>query len=222
MLSIAFLLASRLLLAAVPLPPDAARAEAEKNVGLANLEENDLAGAAARFAAVRKLAPGEPLGWANGAVAALRAKDLGVAKTLLLEARRLAPGDARVLAIEGARAEAAGETSAAIAAYEKAAAANPKDLSSRWSAARLLLAASPPDRARARAALEGALAQAPENVFLLFRQEELERTAGDRARAAAAFERIGKGIENREPRLDRAIAEARVAPIVISFAIIES
>ena len=211
MLSVAFLLASRLLLAAVPLPPDTARAEAEKNVGLANLEEGDLAGAAARFAAVRRLAPGEPLGWANGAVAALRAKDLEGAKTLLAEARRLAPGDARVLAIEGARAETARETPAAIAAYEKAAAANPKDISSRWSAARLLLAASPPDRARARSALEGALAQAPENIFLLFRQEELEREAGDGARAAAAFERIAKGIETREPRLDRAIAEARAA-----------
>src|SRR6476660_3641057 len=104
--------------------------QSAKNVGLAALEEGDLAEAAKRFEAVRKLAPAEPLGWANGAVTALRAKSAGDAKTLAAEALKRAPGDARVLAIEGARAEAAGETAAAIAAYEKAAAVRPKDIAS--------------------------------------------------------------------------------------------
>jgi tetratricopeptide (TPR) repeat protein len=199
------------LLAAPPISAaDAARLESEKNVGLASLEEGDWPKARSRFETIRKLAPAEPLGWADGTVAALRSKNLAEAKTLIAEALRLAPSDPRVLAIEATRAEASGETAAAVAAYERAAAADPKDLASRWSVARLL-AAQPAERARARRALDAALEQSPENLFLLMRSLELARDAGDRATASAALERTAKSVENREARLDRAIAEAREA-----------
>ncbi|MDQ6893429.1 MAG: FG-GAP-like repeat-containing protein [Acidobacteriota bacterium] len=185
--------------------------QSAKNVGLAALEEGNLAEAAKRFEIVRRLAPAEPLGWADGAVAALRAKAFGEAKSFAAEALKRAPGDARVLAIEGARAEAAGEAAAAVSAYERAAAASPKDLSSRSSAARLLLAASPPDRERARRHLEAALAQAPANQYLLFRVLDLDRSGGDRARTLAAFDRVARSVETREARIDRAVAEAKAA-----------
>ncbi|MDQ2870787.1 MAG: VCBS repeat-containing protein, partial [Acidobacteriota bacterium] len=204
-------LVSLALLLATPTADDAgsARLESEKNVGLASLEEGDLSQAKTRFAAVRRLAPAEPLGWANGAVAALRAKDPGTAKTLLAEALRLAPGDARILAVEGVRAEAAGDAPAAVAAFEKAAAANPRDLPSRWNAARLLSAGPGADRARARRQIEAALGQAPGNLFLLARSVDLEREAGDRARALGALDRLARLLENRETRFDRAVAEAK-------------
>ena len=99
-----------------------------------------------RFEAVRKLAPGEPLGWANGAIAAMRAKDLAEAKKLLSEASRLAGATPGCRARRDA-ARAGGDSAGAIEAFEKAAAANPKDLPSRWSAARLA-AASPGGRQR--------------------------------------------------------------------------
>ncbi len=191
---------------------DLSRLESEKNVGFAALEEGDLPAAKTRFAAVRRLAPGEPLGWSDGAVAALRAKEPTEAGTLLARALRLAPSDARVLALEGLRAEAAGESAAAVAAFERAARANPRDLASRWNAARLLLASpSAADRSRARQHLEGALAQAPENVFLLLRLWETDRAAGDRTRSAAALERLRRAAEPREPRIDRAFTEAGAA-----------
>jgi tetratricopeptide (TPR) repeat protein len=185
--------------------------QSAKNVGLAALEEGNLAEAARRFETVRRLAPAEPLGWADGAVTALRAKSFGEAKSLAAEALKRAPGDARVLAIEAARAEAGGDAASAVSAFERAAAANPKDLSSRWSATRLLLAASPPDRERARRHLEGALAEAPGNQYLLFRTLDLERSGSDRARTLAAFERVERSIEGRETRIDRAVAEAKGA-----------
>src|SRR3954469_16962544 len=116
--------------AGAPAPDGDAALQSAKNVGLAALEEDNLAEAAKRFETVQRLAPAEPRGGGNGAGPALRAKSAGDAKTLAAEALKRAPGDARVLAIEGARAEAAGETAAAIAAYEKAAAAHPKDLAS--------------------------------------------------------------------------------------------
>ena len=57
-------------------PADVSRLEAEKNLGLAALEQGDPGQARRRFEAVRRLAPAEPLGWSNGAVAAMRAPDL--------------------------------------------------------------------------------------------------------------------------------------------------
>jgi Tfp pilus assembly protein PilF len=66
-------------------PAELSRLEAEKNLGLAALEEGDVAQARRRFEAVRKLAPAEPLGWADGAVAAMRTKDLSEARKLLAE-----------------------------------------------------------------------------------------------------------------------------------------
>ena len=75
--------------AIAPPETDLPRLESAKNVGLAALEEGNLDEARRRFETVRELAASEPLGWADGAVVALRAKDLARAKALLSEA--LAP-----------------------------------------------------------------------------------------------------------------------------------
>src|SRR5215467_8556333 len=111
-----------------PTPSEMARLDAEKNVALASLEEGNLMEAGHRFEAVRGLAPGEPLGWADGAVTAMRRKELPEARRLLSEALKIAPNDSRVLALEGTLRELEGNFVAAVQAFEKASAANPKDL----------------------------------------------------------------------------------------------
>ena len=198
--------------AASPSASDIRTLQSDRNVGLAALEENDLAEATRRFAAVRRLAPSDPVGWADGAVAAMRARDLETAKTLLAEALRLSPGDPRVLALEATRKELSGDTAGAAATYERAATAAPRDVASRWAAVRILSAAtaSPEDKRRARADLEMALSQAPANLFLLLRLLELARAAGDAPAAASAHERLATLVAG-DARLDRALAEAKTA-----------
>src|SRR5512141_671937 len=169
---------------------DLSRLETAKNVGLAALEEGNLDEARRRFETVRQLAPGEALGWANGAVVALRAKDLERAKELLEEAGRRTPNDARVLAIEGTRRELAGDAAGAADAFEKAASLDPSDLMSRWAAARLLSEKISGGGPRAIAALEAALERAPSNLFLLARLSELLRKSGDSGRALQAHDRL--------------------------------
>lgn len=194
-------------------PADVSRLQAEKNLGLAALEEGDAAQARRRFEAVRKIAPAEPLGWANGAVGAMRAKDFGDARRLLAEALRLSPADARVLALEGTLRELEGDDAGALEAFAKAAAADPKDLASRWSAARLA-GKTPAGRPRAIRELEAALEQAPSNVFLLARLCEYRREEGDRAAALAACDRMGRSIEGGgvpDAKLEKYLAEARAA-----------
>ncbi|MFY9550033.1 MAG: tetratricopeptide repeat protein, partial [Thermoanaerobaculia bacterium] len=208
------LLALLAALAASGLPPpaDLLRLQADKNVGLAALEQGDAVEAARRFDAVRRLAPAEPLGWANGAVAAMRSKELAAAEKLLSRARALDPENPRMIALEGTQRELSGDVAGAIEAFEKAAAASPGDLASRWSAARLASGQGQGDARRARALrdVEAALAQAPANLFLLARLGELARAQSDAARAASALDRISELVAG-EPRLDEALAQARAA-----------
>ena len=186
------------------------RLQSARNVGLAALESDDLDEAARRFEQVRSLAPSDPLGWANGAVAAMRAKDLAGAQRLLAEALRLLPGDARILALEGQRRELAGDTPGAIEAYEKAAAAAPKDIAARWAAARLLTERGPEGRGAALRNLGAALAEAPANLFLLLRLADLQRAESDAAGASATLDRLA-GLAAGDARLDRSFAEAKQA-----------
>jgi tetratricopeptide (TPR) repeat protein len=197
--------------------PDAAdlpRLQSEKNVGLADLEEDRLADAKKRFDAVRRLAPGEALGWADGAVAAMRSRDPTEAARLLAEALRLAPSDARVWALEGQRRELAGDSSGAIEAYERAVSADPRDLSSRWNAARLLLEKAAAERPRVLRALRAAVEQAPSNAFLLLRLFEIERESADRATALATAASLRRALEAEtrgDGKLEKYLAEGRAA-----------
>jgi tetratricopeptide (TPR) repeat protein len=195
----------------LPAEAELSRLEAAKNVGLAALEEGDLKEATTRFELVRRLAPGDPLGWANGAVAALRSKALPEAKNLIGRALSLAPSDARVLAIAGASRELAGETDGAVEAYEKAAASEPNSTASRWAAARLLSGRVPGARRRAISALEAALSQSPANTFLLLRLSELLREEGQKQRALELHERLVSALPGAEEKLERYLGEARAA-----------
>ena len=191
-------------------PSELSRLEAEKNLGLAALEEGDVAQARRRFEAVRRLAPAEPLGWADGAIAAMRAKDHAQAKKLLAEASRLAAADSRVLALEGTLRELEGDSAGAVEAFEKAAAINPKDLPSRWSAARLA-AGNPGSRQRSIRNIEAALEQSPANLFLLARLCEQRREEGNRPAALSACDRMGRAIEPGDAKLEKYLGEAKAA-----------
>ena len=200
-----------------PIPPaEIPRLQTEKNVGLAAVEEGNLAEARRRFEALRRLAPQEPLGWADGAVVAMREKNLAGAKTLLAQALRLAPGDGRVLALQATLEELEGNFPAAVEAAEKAAAASPRDLVSRWAAARVLSEKIPNGRPRALGLLSAALQSAPANLFLLARlfELELQGAGADRSKPAAAFEKLEHALEaetRSDAKLARYLSETKAA-----------
>ncbi len=198
------------LLTAPATAPDSGKLEAAKNVGLAALEEGNLEEARKRFESVRQLAPEELLGWANGAVAAMRSKDLAEAKRFLDQALKRSPNDPRLLALEGVRRELAGQTPGAVEAYERAASANPKDLPSRWAAAKLLSGKIPGGRPRAIRAVEAALEVSPTNLFLLLRLSELLRAEGDQM-GTAVHERLSRALADSDARLEKYLTEAKEA-----------
>ena len=198
---------------APPPAPDLPRLQEARNVGLASLEQGDLAEAQRRFEAVRRLAPADPLGWADGAVAAMRGDpaNLAVAAALLAEALRVAPSNPKVVALEGVRREQAKDKGGALASYDKAVSLDPKDLVSRWSAVRLRSESDAgADRPRAIRDLEAALEQAPANLFLLLRLSELARRSGDTDKAAAVSKRLA-ALVSEDPKVAKALADAQGA-----------
>ena len=114
-----------------------------------------------------------------------------------------------MLALEGTRLELEGATLAALEAFERAAAANAKDVPSRWSAARLATGGA--GRPRAIRNLEAALEQSPANLFLLARLCENRREEGNPVAALPACDRMARAIEARDARLEKFLAEARSA-----------
>src|ERR1017187_4920442 len=144
-------------------PEQASRILTLRNVGLAQLEEDRAKEARATFAKLADAVPGEALPLANGAIAAVREKDLPGAEALLDKA--LALGDrADLHAIRALLENERNRPAAARAALERAASLDPRDLESRWRFARsgeTDPSASPADQAARRARLGEIVPRSP-------------------------------------------------------------
>jgi tetratricopeptide (TPR) repeat protein len=185
-------------------PEQASRILTLRNVGLAQLEEDRPKEARATFAKLADAVPGEALPLANGAVAALREKDLPGAEVLLGKA--LALGErADLYAIRAALENERNHPAAVRAAFEKAATLDPRDLESRWRFARSVEtdpSASPADKAARRTHLAEIVGRSPSNLPARLKLLVLLGEAGD----APA---LSKGIAELEPLISDGDARAR-------------
>ncbi len=185
-------------------PEQASRILTLRNVGLAQLEEDRPKEARSTFAKLADAVPGEALPLADGAVAALREKDLAGAEALLEKA--LALGDrADLHAIRAVLENERNRPAAVRAALEKAAALDPHDLESRWRFARSAEtdpSASPADKGGRRTRLAEIVARSPANLPARLKLLVLEGEAGDGAALA-------KGLANLDPLVSDGDARAR-------------
>jgi Flp pilus assembly protein TadD len=97
-------------------------------IGLAALQVGDDVQAESRLAEVTRLAPGEPAGWANWGVLALRQRNFELAAQRLDKAQAEAPKDAHISYLRGLLARNRGDSAQAIADLRKAAELDAKDL----------------------------------------------------------------------------------------------
>ncbi len=185
-------------------PEQASRILTLRNVGLAQLEEERPKEAQATFAKLADAVPGEALPLANGAVAALRQKDLPGAEVLLGKA--LALGErADLYAIRAALENERNRPPAVRAALEKAAALDPRDLESRWRFARSVEtdpSPAPAEKAARRTHLAEIVDRSPSNLPARLKLLVLQGEAGD----APA---LSKGVAELEPLVSDGDARAR-------------
>jgi tetratricopeptide (TPR) repeat protein len=180
------------LLAAAPAPlVPSPEASALRGLGLAQLENERTGEAAETFRKLEKLAPDDPLPYADLAVAALRQQKSEEAAAAIAQALARAPGRGDLLAIQGDVLQWSGKSGEALAVYRKAATAAPDRVEIQYGLYRL---AGQGSGAEAEAGLQEAIRALarlrPENLVVLLQQGQRAVAAGDRAGATQAFLRV--------------------------------
>jgi len=162
-----------------------------RNLGYAELENEQPGRAEAAFEELAELVPDDPLPWANLAIARLRQQESDGALEAVDKAIALAPGRADLLAIRGEVLQWSGRPAEALAAFAAAAEAAPDDPETQYSLLRQSAnAPSPESEAFAAEALRRLAKLRPENVPVLLQLGSTAVKAGDRSAATAAYLRL--------------------------------
>lgn len=160
-------------------------------VGLSALQVGDDVRAQSSLQQVTEIAPGEPAGWADWGILALRQRNFAPATERLNRAKELAPKNERMYYLLGLLGTAQGESQQAIANYQKAVELDPKDLRAAYALAlEVERQGAEGSDAEFEKLMKQILAARPRNLAALL---ELSRTAakqGDAATLRDAVKRI--------------------------------
>ncbi|MCP3961422.1 MAG: hypothetical protein GY719_26555 [bacterium] len=184
-----------LLLAVVlALPASAApspKAVELRNRGLAELENEKPELAEQAYRQLVEVAPKEPLGFGNLAIAELRQQKYEAAMASIDSALELAPGRADLLAIKSEVLQWTGDLDGALALMREAAAAAPDDIEILYAAYQLATTVRTEDSEAAAGKVLQRLARLrPENLVVLLQLGQRAVANGDRAVASAVFLRV--------------------------------
>ncbi len=158
--------------------------------GLAALQVGNDLYADKRLSAVTQLAPGEPAGWANWGVLALRQRNFEAAAQRIERARELAPQDGRIYGLLGILESNRGHSAQAIADLRKAVELDPKDLRAAYALAQEIERQG--DRnseSEFQQVIEKVLAAQPLNLAALL---ELSRISAKRGEAGTLKSTVAK------------------------------
>ena len=160
-------------------------------VGLAALQVGDDIRADSKFAEVTRLAPGEPAGWANWGVLALRQRNFDAAAQRLERARDLAPQDDHIYNLLGNLDNDRGRSAQAIASLRKAAELNPKDLRNSYALAQAIERQGDQNSEfEFQQIIQKVLAAQPDNLAALLEFCRIAAKRGDVATLNSALARI--------------------------------
>ncbi|MEO7708454.1 MAG: FG-GAP-like repeat-containing protein [Caldimonas sp.] len=171
--------------------PAARQAAAAFFTGVAALEVGDDVRAGARLEEVTKLAPGEPGGWANWALLALRQGNFDLAAERLKRARELAPKDGQLATIAGVLESRRGKSAEAITAFRDAAQRLPGNLRVAYLLAQELeRRGAPENAAETRRVIDGLLTVQPDNLAVLLEVTRLAARRDDGAVVQSSLAKI--------------------------------
>ena len=161
------------------------------NVGLAALQVGDDVTADKMLSAVTRLAPGEPAGWANWGVLAVRQRSFEAARQRVARALDLAPKDDRFYSLLGVLESKAGRTTEAVAAFRKAAGINPQDLRTAYSLAQEIeRQGNEGSEAEVARLIEGIVARQPDNLAALLELSRIAAKRGDARSLTSVLARV--------------------------------
>lgn len=159
-------------------------------IGLGALQVGDDVHADAKLSEFTTLAPGEPAGWANWGVLALRQRKLDAAAERFEHARKLAPGNDHTYQLLGLLESSRGDSAKAIADWRKAVELNPRNYRAAYQLAEEVeRQAGANSDAEYQSLLQKILAAQPDNLAA---QLELARVAAKTGDVAALKERLAQ------------------------------
>jgi len=181
-------------------------------VGLAALQVGDDVHAESKLSQVTQSAPGEPAGWANWGVLALRQRNYDLASQRLERARALAPQDDHIYDLLGILESARGNSAQAIADLRKAAELNPQNLRAMYQLAeeteRQGAANSEYDF---QALIQKILAAQPDNLAALLELGRIAAKRGDAGTLKSALDQISARSSTWPPEAQHQLAAVKSA-----------
>jgi len=162
-------------------------------VGLAALQVGDDVRAEEKLAEFAKLVPGEPAGWANWSVLALRQRNYDAASQRLERARNLTPQNDHIEYLSGLMESERGRSSQAIADLRKAFHDNPENLRAAYQLAQEIeRQGDASSDAEFQQVIQMILAARPDNLAALLELSRIAAKRGDRPTLQSALAEISK------------------------------
>jgi tetratricopeptide (TPR) repeat protein len=160
-------------------------------VGLAAMEVGNDVRAESELERATELGPGEPAGWADWGILALRQRNFDEAKQRLDRAHALVPRDSRIDADLGVLESARGNSAEAIAELRKAVDLDPRNLRAVYLlAVEVERQGGPESEAEVEGLIEKILAAQPENLAALVELSRIAAKRADTATLESAVNRI--------------------------------
>lgn len=160
-------------------------------VGLSALQVGDDVRAQSTLAAATQVAPGEPAGWANWGILALRQRNFDPAAERLNKARELDPDNAQMYYLLGLLGTAKGDSQAAITNYRKAVDLDPKNLRASYALAQEIeRQGADGSEAQFEQLIEQILKAEPNNLAALLELSRISAKQGDAGTLKSTVDRI--------------------------------
>ena len=181
-------------------------------VGLVALQVGDDVHADSKLAEVTRLVPGEPAGWANWGILALRQRNYDPAAQRLERARDLAPQNDRIYDLLGILESQRGDSAHAIADLRKAVELNPKNLRALYQLAEETERQGDENGAgEVQQLLQKILTAQPDNLAALLELSRIAAKRGDAATLKSAVAQISARSSAWPPEVQHQLAAVQSA-----------
>src|SRR5271170_508651 len=181
-------------------------------IGLGALQVGDDVHAESKLSELTTLVPGEPAGWANWGVLALRQRKLDAAADRIEKARSLAPDNDQIYQLLGLVESSRGNSAKAIADWRKAIELNPGNYRAAYQLAEEVeRQADANSDAEYRRLIEKILAAQPDNLAALLELSRVAAKSGDTATLKSTLEKISARSSNWPPEVKAQLATLQTA-----------
>jgi Tfp pilus assembly protein PilF len=181
-------------------------------VGLAALQVGHDVYADSKLGELTKLVPGEPAGWANWGVLALRQRNYDLAAQRLEQARKLAPQNDQIYFLLGLLESSRGHQAEAIADLRRTVELNPRNLRAAYQLAEEIeRQGGDENEAEFQRVIQRILDAQPDNLAALLEVGRVAAKRGDAATLRAAVGRISAQSSAWPPEVQQQVAALKTA-----------